>query len=636
MPSFYNNINLNKCELQNAVIQNLTTAPENAKMGQHYYNTADKTEYIYNGTTWVPIASGDGTIKSVTAGNGLTGGGNTPNVTVSMGTPSDVTLTSANEVTNESHTHKLVIPDATASAKGLAQKATDAELTAGTDDTKFISPKQLKTGIANKLDKNTAITGATKCKITYDSKGLVTKGENLSASDIPDLTLSKITDVTASATEVNYLVGVTSGIQEQLNSKATGTELTSHINNKENPHGVTKKQVGLENVTNDAQVKRSEMGSASGVATLDANAKIPTAQLPDYILGQLLYGGNVAAGPIATLSVNAKTKLNTTSATITLTNDNTATTGYVSNNGIYYIATETFTFAGIEFKVGDWLLSNGSAWTKIDNTDAVTGVKGDKESSYRIGNVNITPANIGALPDTTKATDIGGLSDTTTYVSSIKEGTTNGTIGVSTRGGAAVNVAVHGLGSAAYKTAGSAVGNLPEVGTALGTTANVPVLVNASGKLIPGKAAIGDAAYKGVATEVKSGNNNLVTSGLVADAIAGLDKGTVTSVGLSMPTGFTVTGSPITTAGTLNVTLASGYSLLRKKAFTISAATAVDSGTDASYTLTHSFGTQEVVVTIRETATNEVVYADVVLAANSITVTFAEKATQTFSVVVMA
>ena len=59
-------------------------------------------------------------------------------------------------------------------------------------------------------------------------------------------------------------------------------------------------------------------------------------------------------------------------------------------------------------------------------------------------------------------------------------------------------------------------------------------------------------------------------------------------------------------------------------------------GTDASYTLTHSFGTQEVVVTIRETATNEVVYADVVLAANSITVTFAEKATQTFSVVVMA
>ena len=34
---------------------------------------------------------------------------------------------------------------------------------------------------------NTEITGATKCKITYDSTGLVTAGENLTSGDIPDL-----------------------------------------------------------------------------------------------------------------------------------------------------------------------------------------------------------------------------------------------------------------------------------------------------------------------------------------------------------------------------------------------------------------------------------------------------------------
>lgn len=38
--------------------------------------------------------------------------------------------------------------------------------------------------------------------------------------------------------------------------------------------------------------------------------------------------------------------------------------------------------------------------------------------------------------------------------------------------------------------------------------------------------------------------------------------GAVTSVGLTMPTGFTVTGSPITSSGTLAVSLASGYKLL--------------------------------------------------------------------------
>ena len=37
---------------------------------------------------------------------------------------------------------------------------------------------------ATALQPNTSITGATKCKITYDSKGLVTAGADLSAGDI--------------------------------------------------------------------------------------------------------------------------------------------------------------------------------------------------------------------------------------------------------------------------------------------------------------------------------------------------------------------------------------------------------------------------------------------------------------------
>ncbi len=37
------------------------------------------------------------------------------------------------------------------------------------------------------VEANIEITGATKCKITYDSKGLVTEGEDLTAADIPDI-----------------------------------------------------------------------------------------------------------------------------------------------------------------------------------------------------------------------------------------------------------------------------------------------------------------------------------------------------------------------------------------------------------------------------------------------------------------
>lgn len=46
---------------------------------------------------------------------------------------------------------------------------------------------------------------------------------------------------------------------------------------------VTKADVGLSNVTNDAQVKRTEMGAANGVATLGTDGKVPTAQLPSFV-----------------------------------------------------------------------------------------------------------------------------------------------------------------------------------------------------------------------------------------------------------------------------------------------------------------------------------------------------------------
>ncbi len=48
---------------------------------------------------------------------------------------------------------------------------------------------------------------------------------------------------------------------------------------KDKVQSINKESVGLNNVTNDAQVKRSEMGAANGVPTLDSNGKIPVDQL---------------------------------------------------------------------------------------------------------------------------------------------------------------------------------------------------------------------------------------------------------------------------------------------------------------------------------------------------------------------
>lgn len=50
----------------------------------------------------------------------------------------------------------------------------------------------LTTTVNGKITANASITAGTKCKITYDAKGLVTAGADLTASDIPTLATSKI------------------------------------------------------------------------------------------------------------------------------------------------------------------------------------------------------------------------------------------------------------------------------------------------------------------------------------------------------------------------------------------------------------------------------------------------------------
>ena len=71
---YLSSINLSKNELQNAVIQNLASAPSNPVAGQIYYNTSTNAAlqnrmYFWDGTDWVDM-SGD--IQDVLGGSGLT------------------------------------------------------------------------------------------------------------------------------------------------------------------------------------------------------------------------------------------------------------------------------------------------------------------------------------------------------------------------------------------------------------------------------------------------------------------------------------------------------------------------------------------------------------------------------------
>lgn len=91
-------------------------------------------------------------------------------------------------------------------------------------------------------------------------------------ADIPDVILSK-----SGINENNDAIGQ----QWYVRSEKSMYQLDSW----ENRHSTSGWSIvnNLPNVTNDAQVKRTEMGVANGVATLDESGKVPSSQLPSYV-----------------------------------------------------------------------------------------------------------------------------------------------------------------------------------------------------------------------------------------------------------------------------------------------------------------------------------------------------------------
>lgn len=358
---WYNGLNLQQNQLENAVIQNLAADPSSGKAGQIYYNTTDKTYKYHDGTQWVSITAE--AIKSITAGNGLTSTTSGNAVTLALGIPSTSGATSgltygSNGVTTESHTHQVRISSATTDTPGVIELATDTEAATGTDTTKAINAKQLAAA------KQSAIDSA---KVTIQTSNGITGGSSTANNSY---TLSGI-DASTSAKGVVQLA-----TQAEVN---TGTNASKVV---------TPSTLGK--------------GKASGVASLDANGKIVLSQIPDVVYGNVLYGGNFiysaeSQSHAVYPSSSLKARLGVTDTIIDLSENATGTQGgsaptygYEELEGVYFICqiqgtdVTSFAFAGEEFEIGDWVISTGESWQKVDNTDAVKSVNG------QTGVVNIT------------------------------------------------------------------------------------------------------------------------------------------------------------------------------------------------------------------------------------------------------
>lgn len=116
---FVTNLDLLSNELQNAVVQNLATAPSNAKAGQIYYNSGDKYIYRYDGATWSPI----GVVYSQGSTTGAVITGLNASGEVTTTTVPNLTLTGYSPITGGTVKEGMTLEEAMQAMDGAIKSA---------------------------------------------------------------------------------------------------------------------------------------------------------------------------------------------------------------------------------------------------------------------------------------------------------------------------------------------------------------------------------------------------------------------------------------------------------------------------------------------------------------------------------
>lgn len=322
---------------------------------------------------------------------------------------------------------------------------------------------------------------------------------------------------------------------------ATAADLTAHINNKSNPHGVTKTQIGLGNVTNDAQVKGLATGTTSGHIVTWGDNGYTVADSGKTI-------SDFATAAQGTLAENAMPKAGG------------AFTGAVSG-----IAPTDDANLTTKAYVDAQIKANAASVFKFKGTVATTGNLPTATADIE-GNVYHVTADHGEYvcvkvdgSNTYTWEPLGGVIDLSDYALS-------------------ADVIQRVSGSEGYVPKFNADGTLTSTGFTLGksvpanavfTDTKVNNIANSTGKVFTGLTGnttisttnVGELVLEGFAVSADSGN--IVATDTISTALNKIynlansktsNTGTVTSVKVANGGGLKVTNSTVTTSGTITIT----------------------------------------------------------------------------------
>ena len=207
---FYSSIDLNNNELQNAIVQNVTSDPSggNVAEGQIVYRSDTNELKVHTGSGFVALSTTTGDITGVTAGNGLTGGGSSGAVTLTVGAGDGITVNSGDVAVTAAQTTITSIKN-TSLAIGrdddnLIKFSTDNQIifeVSGGDNVIFKASGEIE---ASSLD----ISGDVDVDGTLETDALSINGTAVSSTAAE---LNILDGVTSTTAELNLLDGSTAG-----------------------------------------------------------------------------------------------------------------------------------------------------------------------------------------------------------------------------------------------------------------------------------------------------------------------------------------------------------------------------------------------------------------------------------------
>ncbi|MDU4953644.1 MAG: hypothetical protein E6X21_15095 [Clostridium sp.] len=569
---YLSNFDLCQNELQNAVLQNLATAPNNPKMGQIFFDSANSKFYGYNGTAWVDL------------GQVLTGASIVSLINASSSILDDNNLSAAaQDAIGKRHSH----------ANTTVLNAMEQAFT---------------TALKNKLD-----------------------------------------GITANATKVEK-----SNTNGNIKINGVETNVYTHPGTGSNPHGTTKTDIGLSNVENKSSATiRGELTtaninkalgftprdikvgleSAKGTATGSQIVYIATDSKKiwlDYASGSWVQVGghdtldwsnitnkpSTFTPPVASSSVLGGIKvganLSIDSAGVLSANDN-PTSYIVKQQEFIATAKQTvFTITNGKYRPGIGAISVFLNGVKMINTlftetsQTVITLKvgvdaGDRVLLEYIELINVTPYPVHATEHLTGGTDAiplataskDGLMPSVMF-SKLTGLYTNAQID------AAISRAINGL----MNGAPGALDTLKELADAMGNDPNFAATIT---NKLSGK--VDKITGKGLSTEDFTTALLNKLNGIAVGANAYVHPSTHPA---------TIITTDSTHRWLTDALIASWNARTRKYSATIG------NGSLTTIPLTHNLNTTDIAITIKEVASNNIVYTDIqIVDANRINLLFA-------------